>query len=110
MNGGRGRDFQTGADVVELATDGQGMTRYRTSLEEWDLGFTSWHLKIDKPVIAAVNGICAGGGVEMAVASDFRIASMTKSFGSGCTHHAGCTAPMCTLVTCASDFVARSYA
>ena len=34
VNGGRGRDFQTGADVVELATDGQGMARYRTSLEE----------------------------------------------------------------------------
>jgi enoyl-CoA hydratase len=80
VNGGRGRDFQTGADVVELATDGQGMTRYRTSLEEWDLGFTSWHLKIDKPVIAAVNGICAGGGLHFVADADIVLAASDASF------------------------------
>ena len=36
---------------------------------------------IEKPVIAMINGICAGGGVEMSVACDFRIASSGAVFG-----------------------------
>ena len=38
---GEGRAFQTGVDVTEIATDGQGMQRYRESVENWDLHFTS---------------------------------------------------------------------
>jgi enoyl-CoA hydratase len=80
VNGGLGRDFQTGADVVELATDGQGMERYRASMEQFDLGFTSWQLKIDKPVIAAVNGICAGGGLHFVADADIVLAASDACF------------------------------
>ncbi|HAB57784.1 MAG TPA: enoyl-CoA hydratase, partial [Acidimicrobiaceae bacterium] len=55
---GEGRDFQTGVDVGELATDGVGMERYRQSMEDFDVHFTSWHQDVWKPVITAVNGIC----------------------------------------------------
>jgi enoyl-CoA hydratase/carnithine racemase len=80
VNAANGPAFQTGADVVELATDGVGMERYRASLAEFDLGFTAWHLHIDKPVIAAVNGICAGGGLHFVADADIVLAAADASF------------------------------
>jgi enoyl-CoA hydratase/carnithine racemase len=80
VNAANGPAFQTGADVVELATDGTGMERYRESMTEFDLGFTSWQLGIDKPVIAAVNGICAGGGLHFVADADIVLAASDATF------------------------------
>ncbi len=80
VNTGNGRAFQTGADVSELASDGVGMERYRTSLEEWDLHFTSWHQEVWKPVITAVNGLCAGGAFHWVADADIVIASSDATF------------------------------
>lgn len=76
---GDGRDFQTGADVREVATDGKGMQRY-TDVASFDLHFTSWHQNISKPVIAAVNGICAGGGLHFIADADIVIAASDATF------------------------------
>lgn len=62
VNTGEGRAFQTGVDVAEIASDGVGMERYRASMENFDVHFTAWHQRVAKPVIAAINGICAGEG------------------------------------------------
>jgi enoyl-CoA hydratase/carnithine racemase len=77
---GEGRAFQTGVDVTELATDGVGMERYRKSVETFDLHFTSWHQKVWKPVITAVNGICAGGGFHWVADADIVIAAGDAQF------------------------------
>lgn len=77
---GNGRAFQTGADVSELATDGVGMERYRDSVERFDLHFTAWHQKVWKPVICAVNGICAGGGFHFVADADIVIAASDAQF------------------------------
>jgi len=77
---GEGRAFQTGVDVMELATDGQGMERYRESAATFDLHFTSWHQRVAKPVITAVNGLCAGGGFHWIADADIVIASSDAQF------------------------------
>ncbi len=77
---GEGRAFQTGVDVTEIATDGVGMQRYRESVERWDLHFTAWHQKVWKPVITAVNGICAGGGFHWVADADIVIAASDAQF------------------------------
>jgi enoyl-CoA hydratase len=77
---GEGRAFQTGVDVNEIATDGVGMERYRRSVEEFDLHFTAWHQHVEKPVITAVNGICAGGGFHWIADADIVIAASDAQF------------------------------
>jgi len=77
---GEGRAFQTGVDVTEIATDGQGMQRYRQSVADWDLHFTAWHQEVWKPVITAVNGICAGGAFHWVADADIVIASSDATF------------------------------
>ncbi len=77
---GEGRAFQTGVDVSEIASDGVGMQRYRESVEQFDLHFTAWHQHVNKPVITAVNGICAGGGFHWIADADIVIAASDAQF------------------------------
>jgi enoyl-CoA hydratase len=77
---GEGRAFQTGVDVAEIASDGVGMERYRRSVEEFDMHFTAWHQGVTKPVITAVNGICAGGGFHWVADADICIAASDAQF------------------------------
>jgi enoyl-CoA hydratase/carnithine racemase len=77
---GNGRAFQTGVDVSEIAGDGVGMERSRESVENFDMHFTSWHQQVWKPVITAVNGICAGGGFHWVADADIVIAASDAQF------------------------------
>ena len=77
---GEGRAFQTGVDVTEIATDGVGFQRYQESVEKFDFHFTAWHNDVWKPVITAVNGICAGGGFHWIADSDIVIAASDAQF------------------------------
>lgn len=76
---GEGRAFHTGADVSEVASD--GMEQFGDEMRSFDLHFTSWHQKVSKPVIAAVNGLCMGGGLHFVADADIVIAASTAQFG-----------------------------
>ncbi len=77
---GEGRAFQTGVDVMEIAEDGIGFERYRESTENFDYRFTAWQNHIAKPVITAVNGLCAGGGFHWVAEADIVIAASDAQF------------------------------
>lgn len=77
---GNGPAFQVGADIKEVATDGVGMRRYEDDLLTFDLHFTSWHQNVSKPVIVAVNGICAGGGLHFVADADIVLAASDATF------------------------------
>lgn len=75
---GSGRAFAAGADINELVKRDPIM-----AIEASKLG-TELFARIEEleiPVIAAINGLALGGGLELAMACDIRIASNKAKFG-----------------------------
>src|SRR4029077_9996789 len=73
---GAGRGFCTGLDVGSRATDGVPEQRaYAPALR-----LTAIHNGVWKPVVTAVNGVCAGGGLHFIADSDITICSETATF------------------------------
>lgn len=75
---GQGKSFVAGADIAEM--------KDKTPLEaakfsELGAGVFRKIETMEKPVIAAVNGFALGGGCELAMACDIRIASEKAKFG-----------------------------
>lgn len=76
---GAGRAFSTGADLKEAQQlDAAQVKGY---LELGQKVFNKIET-FDKPVIAAINGFALGGGLELALACDIRIASEEAKMGS----------------------------
>lgn len=77
---GAGKAFQTGLDVRQLSRDPAALKDMSRRTRRADLRLTGWHLGVGKPVITAVNGVCAGGGLHFVADSDIVIASTAASF------------------------------
>jgi enoyl-CoA hydratase/carnithine racemase len=80
VNTGNGSAFQSGVDLAALATDRDGLRRFSRQTRDAQLRLTGWHNGVTKPVIAAVNGVCAGGGLHFVADADLVIASTAASF------------------------------
>jgi enoyl-CoA hydratase/carnithine racemase len=80
VNTGAGDAFQTGLDLAQLARDPQALREQSRRTKRFELRFTAWHNEVWKPVIAAVNGVCAGGGLHFVADADIVIASTRASF------------------------------
>jgi enoyl-CoA hydratase len=76
---GAGRAFCAGADIKET------MTSLNPKLLPIRKRYTFFNKleDIEKPVIAAINGVCIGGGLEFALCCDFRIAVEDARLGLG---------------------------
>jgi len=80
VNTGNGPAFQTGLDMVQLARDPEALREQSRRTAKAELRFTAWHLGVAKPVIAAVNGTCAGGGLHFVADADVVIAASDATF------------------------------
>jgi len=80
VNTGAGSAFQTGLDVVQLSKDREALKEQSRRTKRSELRLSAWHNGVQTPVIAAVNGVCAGGGLHFVADADMVVASSAASF------------------------------
>ena len=74
---GEGRAFSAGADVTEFrdATPASILAYYRDTGDVYER-----FAALPQPTVAAIHGWCVGGGLELALAADFRVADESAVF------------------------------
>ncbi len=78
VTGSGSKAFAAGADLQEIRLLSPVQARtYSMTLHD----HTRYMERLPKPIIARINGYCLGGGEEIAMACDFRIAADTARFG-----------------------------
>ena len=75
---GEGKAFVAGADISEMAGKSEKEAEAFSILGQTTFDRLE---QLEIPVIAAINGFALGGGCELAMACDFRIASNLAKFG-----------------------------
>src|SRR5262245_18972257 len=73
---GAGRAFSTGVDLKALAAGAMTLPHFVA----WEESMTAIE-RMSLPFVAAINGHCLGGGLQLALVFDYRIASAEASIG-----------------------------
>ena len=77
ITGAGGRAFASGSDLSEVIH-----RDFRKALEPIVQGLAEQLERTPKPTIAAIDGICMGGGLEVALGCDLRIATPASRFAT----------------------------
>ena len=74
----KGPDFSFGGDIMNWPE--MSNRQLRTTLEQYMSTFNRFE-RLPMPVVAAVQGLCFGGGLELAIRADLIVAGETARFG-----------------------------
>ena len=77
ITGAGGKAFASGSDLKEVA-----QRDLKKALEPIVQGLAAQLESIPKPTIAAIDGICMGGGLEIALGCDLRVCTPNSRFGT----------------------------
>lgn len=101
---GNGRNFCAGGDVRAFASQGEHLSTYLSETVGWMQAVASALIALPAPVVAAVQGVAAGGaGFGLVCASDFVVAGKSARFvapgtGLGMAPDAGTSVTLVNLV------------
>jgi len=91
---GAGRAFCAGADVTEIPEDGRVVydEPYLSTYAQWEAPqeATPPFRTMTKPIVAAVNGLCCGAGLDLVTTGDIAIASERAEFFDPTSASASC--------------------
>ncbi len=80
LKGAGGKAFASGADISEFDQHRANAEQRKQYGEIAERG-RAWLSRLDKPLIAMIQGFCIGGGLAVSLSADVRFASVGSTFG-----------------------------
>lgn len=80
MKGAGGKAFASGADISEFGEKRANAEQRKQYGEVAEAG-RAWLARLDKPLIAMIEGYCIGGGLAVSLSADVRFAAEGSTFG-----------------------------